>query len=331
MFSEYEHMENHYNLGKILDIKAIDPHIHFVCTEKIHGTNYSFLCDRDTYKVTPCKRSSVLGENESFMGHQKIYNKYKDEIVKILKELENQYQDIKSIQLFGELFGGGYDGKSAKDAKKIQKGVNYHNDNEFMAYDLKITLNNKTFYYDFNKLVQLMENSNIKLVPIIFRGSLEEVLKLDPAFQSTVYSYFGLNKMKNESELVSEGYVVHPIIEMNFPESSRRPNDRFIFKFKNPIFSETLPATTQTNIKTAVSKAQNIDLLRNYLTQNRYDNVISKLTDDEKSQIKKVHKMLYDDVLTDFKTDNDGITEEDLKIYEKQLNGFVFRFLHENK
>lgn len=329
MFTEYEHMENHYNLGKICDIKAIDPHIQFVCTEKIHGTNYSFLCDRDTYKVTPCKRSSILEEKDSFMGHQKIYNKYKDEVINILKLLEKQYQDIKYIQLFGELFGGCYDGISEKNSKKIQKGVNYHKENEFMAYDLKITLNNKTFYYDFNKLVQLMEQSNIKLVPIIYRGSLEEVLKLDPAFQSTVYSYFGLEKMKNENELVAEGYVVHPIIEMNFPETSRRPNDRFIFKFKNPIFAEVLPTTTQTNIKAAISKAQNVETLRNYLTQNRYDNVVSKLSDDEKT-IKNIHKLLYNDVLTDFKTDNE-ISEEDLKIYEKQLNGFVFRFLKEIK
>lgn len=327
MFQEYEHMENHYNLEKICDLQVyIDSAVQFVCTEKIHGTNYSFLCDKEL-NVIPCKRTSTLENDTSFMGHMNVFPKYKDDVIEIFKKIQLEYPNIIQIQLFGELFGGVYDGVTTKNHKKIQKGVNYHKENEFMAYDLKITLDNKTFYYDFNKLVELLKDSKIKLVPVIFTGTLDEVLKLNPAFQSSVYSYFGLPKMKNESELVTEGYVVHPVTEMNYPSDSRKPNERFIFKFKNPIFGEVLPIP-QTNSETSIAKVNYVDMLRRYLTINRYDNVISKLGDNEKS---KINEMLYKDVLTDFKTDVGEIDEASMKICEKQLKGLVARFLNENK
>ena len=215
-FLSYEHMENHYNLPEDIS-KWIDPKIQFVCTEKIHGTNYSFLVN--SKEVIPCKRTSILKENDSFMGHQRIFDKYKDEAIKIFKEIKVEYPEVKSIQLFGELFGGCYDGITEKDHKKIQKGVNYHKENEFMAYDLKINFSGEqvpSLYYDFDKLQILLKKTNIKVVPVIFTGSLQECVKLNPAFVSQVYSYFGLEKI-DDSKLVSEGYVIHPLHESENP------------------------------------------------------------------------------------------------------------------
>jgi len=73
MFSEYEHMENHYNILKMLT-PEITQNITFIAMEKIHGTNYSFICDGKN--VIPCKRSSSLGNDRSYYGHGELFVKY---------------------------------------------------------------------------------------------------------------------------------------------------------------------------------------------------------------------------------------------------------------
>lgn len=314
-FQSYEHMENHYNLPE--DISSwIDPKILFVCTEKIHGTNYSFLVDSN--EVIPCKRTSTLKETDPFMGHKNIFDKYKDEAIKIFNEIKIEYPTTISIQLFGELFGGCYDGVTEKGHKKIQKDVNYHKENEFMAYDLKINLVEKTFYYDFDKLQILLEKTKIKLVPVIFTGTLEACLKLNPAFVSQVYSYFGLEKI-DDSKLVSEGYVIHPLRESENPIQIK--NKRLIFKFKSPKFSEVLTTKIQnsTDSKNKISG----NLLKCYVTNNRYDNVISKLDENEKN---KISLFLYEDILTELK-DSKDLDENDMKLISNVLPKLIDNFL----
>lgn len=329
-FTSYEHMENHYNLR---GCDGVNPTIQFVCTEKIHGTNYSFLVNSDhglltpfqsegdSITVIPCKRTSILKENDLFFNHQRIFDKYKDEAVKVFNEIKLEYPDVKNVQLFGELFGGFYDGVTETGHKKIQKGVNYHKENEFMAYDLKIKTNDSDFYYDFDKLHELLKKTNIKLVPVIFTGSLHECLKLNPAFVSQVYSYFGLEKI-DDSKLVSEGYVIHPIKESQI----QFRGGRCIFKFKNPIFIERSEESSPVGGKDASKGETNkslvitYNLLRSYMTQNRYDNVVSKLSDSEKTK-EKISSMLYDDILTDLKADfsKEVVEEENKKKCEKLL------------
>lgn len=320
-FQSYEHMENHYNLPN--DISSwIDPKIQFVCTEKIHGTNYSFLVENEI--VIPCKRTSTLKENDSFMGHQKIFDKYKDEAIKIFQEIKIEYPDTKSIQLFGELFGGCYDGVTEKGHKKIQKDVNYHKENEFMAYDLKINSTCSSFYYDFDKLQILLKKTNIKVVPVIFTGSLQECLKLNPSFVSQVYSYFGLEKI-DDSKLVSEGYVIHPLCESE--NSIQIRNKRLIFKFKSPKFSEVSEPKEKTPSDSKEKNKISGNLLKCYLTTNRYDNVISKLDENEKD---KINLLLYEDILTELK-DSKTLDENDMKLISNVLPKLINNFLKTNK
>lgn len=338
MFTEYEHMENHYNLSKICNLSSLDPTIEFVCTEKIHGTNYSFLCDESS--VTPCKRGSTLEATTSFMNHNFVFEKYKNDVLKIFEQIKKEYSNLQYIQLYGELFGGSYDGKAAQGHKKIQPGVNYCDKNDFMAYDLKIVTSEKTFYYDFDKLVFLLVSTSIKLVPIIKKGTLDELLKLNPAFESVVYSYYDLPKLKDN---YAEGYVVKSVKEMLMPPInvecsggtvinsdatltvSDSSSERMIFKFKNPSFSEiAVVPENKANKQVKSEKPKYIDILRTYVTQMRFDNVNSKLADNEKN---KLHEMFYNDVMVDFTRDVDNINEKDLELCKKQLNGLVASFL----
>ena len=324
-FTEYEHMENYYNLEKICNVGKLNPEISFVCTEKIHGTNYSFLYD-GSENVIPCKRSSSLGNDRSFMGHGFVYEKYVKDIKIIFEYIkEKYYKDLVQIQLYGELFGGYYNGKTTKGHKKVQKKVNYHYDNEFMAYDLKIKTADKTFYFDYILLdkmfTDLKDIIKIKHVPVMTVAKYDEVVKLNPAFESVVYSHYGLDKMENN---YAEGYVIRPTVEMIMPkhDEGEYEDQRMIFKLKNPSFSEVEHVFPDSK-STTPNKPNYANMLKRYLTDMRYDNVKSKLTDDEQDKLKD---MLFNDVMTDFTVDN-IIDENTLELCKKQLSGLITGFL----
>jgi Rnl2 family RNA ligase len=322
-FTEYEHMENHYNLNKMCDIAKIDPDMKFVCTEKIHGTNYSFVCDGSD--VVPCRRGASLGTDRSFMNHGHVYDRYAKDVLIMYNYIKDKYnKNLLQIQLYGELFGGYYNGKTSNKHKKVQSGVNYHHENEFMAYDLKIQTTDNTYYLDYDKFKQmfddLKDDIKIKHVPVIAICTFADVLKLNPVFESVVYSHYELNKLENN---YAEGYVVRPVTESFMPKISEEyQNSRLIFKLKNPSFSETIPET-KPEVKPKSTKPNYADILKRYLTDMRYDNVKSKLTDDEQDKLKD---KLYDDVLVDFLADN-AVDAQSIELCKKQLGGLVIGYL----
>jgi Rnl2 family RNA ligase len=322
-FTEYEHMENHHNLAKMCDVAKIDPDMEFVCTEKIHGTNYSFVCNGSN--VVPCRRGASLGTDRSFMNHGHVYDKYAKDVLKMYYYIKEKYHaNLVQIQLYGELFGGSYNGKTSNMHKKVQSGVNYHSENEFMAYDLKIQTTVNTYYLDYTKFKQMFDDLKdvikIKQVPVITICKYDDILKLNPIFESVVYSYYKLNKLENN---YAEGYVIRPMTETTMPKISEEYQDsRMIFKLKNPSFSETMPET-KPEIKPKSTKPNYAEILKRYLTDMRYDNVKSKLTDDEQDKLKD---KLYDDVLVDFLADN-TVDSQSVELCKKQLAGLVTGYL----
>lgn len=323
-FTEYEHMENHYNLHKLCDLAKIDPDMDFVCTEKIHGTNYSFVCNGSD-DVDPCKRTSSLGKDRTFFNHGVVFGKYRKDVKAMFEYIKkNYYDNLLQIQLYGELFGGWYNKKAAKSHVKIQKGVNYHPENEFMAYDLKIQTTDSIFYFDYSKFAKMFDDLKgvirVKHVPVIAVGKYSELMKLNPKFESQVYSCYGLKKLENN---YAEGYVIKPVTETNMPKLSDEDVDqRMIFKFKNPAFMEVKPAPKVDKNKDK-TKENYADVLKRYLTDMRYENVKSKLSDSEQDKLKD---MLYDDVYVDFKADN-KIDDKTDELCKKQLSGLVDSFL----
>ena len=296
MFLQYEHMRNFYQLKYNLQEYI---HIDWVATEKIHGTNYSFLCD-NKLSVIPCKRTSMLDYNEDFMNHQKVFDKYKNDVIDIYKIIENEENKnnnkLLQIQLYGELFGGLYDQKTSKDSIVIQKKMNYCLENDFMAYDLKITsLSKGSYYYDYDKLTDLFNNlESIKLVPTIMIGNINDILKINPAkFESKVYSYYNLDKIENN---FAEGLVIKPV-----KEKVNKYGDRIIFKLKNPDFSEI--QKIQAN-----SKNNYISIIKKYITENRYNNVKSKISSLDINV--NLNELFYQDVLQDFIEDYSSIISE---------------------
>jgi hypothetical protein len=353
MFTEYDHMENEYRIKKRLNKlistekeliengTQLTPQKYYI-TEKIHGTNYSFICNG--IDVIPCKRSSIITENTSFFNHNIIFNRYKKYVLVLFEELKKKYDNLQQIQLYGELFGGNYNGKTAASHVKIQKNVNYHNENQFMAYDLYITLkdvpikedsikediikedpakevsikediikedtNKKSFYMDFCDLIEIIKLTKIKLVPIINCDTLENVLKYNPKFESIVYTYYGLPMLPNN---YAEGYVIKPEREKTIM-MYRDKLERFIFKFKNPDFLETGKEIIAED-GTVNKKLDNVQKSKMYITHARYDNVITKLTDTERKNKEIVDKAFYNDIWKDYRND---LKKDDIVLTQKE-------------
>ena len=212
--------------------------------------------------------------------------------------------------------------------------MNFHQKNEFMCYDLRIVLKDKKrFYLDFNKLIKLMDDiykddTTMKLVPIIKKGTLEEMLALDPKYISVVCTYFNLKQIDNS---YSEGFVIRTDTEAIFGN-----NKRLIFKYKNKDFSETC-RVTKTNKDLKDSKVLTPQQLcteeaKCYVTDNRYDNVFSKLSEEEQKDKKIIIENIYNDIiqdlLDDHKNDNDNIiinSNINSKSIKSLIAGFVIK------
>jgi Rnl2 family RNA ligase len=330
MFNEYEHMENHYNVIKMLTPDVVEG-VQFVALEKIHGTNYSFLCDGVT--VTPCKRTSSLGADRSYYGHGQPFMRYRQDILKLFELIVTIYPTVKQIQLYCELFGGRFKGKTEKGYKCVQNGTNYIETNEIMAYDLKVTMDDDSYVYvDMQDLIELFENPtlSIKLVPIIKIGTFDEIMSLDTKFITHVPQMFGLEEIEGN---YAEGYVIKPMNEMTFKDNEK---SRLIFKYKNSSFLEVGEQPTKPAEKTMTFQQIYLEKLKVYVTENRFNNLVTKYVDDwlNADITRDIELMLINKMTEDIKTDfvKDHETDEDfsndyLMATEKALNGFLTGFV----
>lgn len=326
MFSEYPHMQNHYNTYFDIEMYKTNTDTKWVATEKIHGTNYSFLYE-PTSDVIPCRRSGTLINDPSFYNHLSVFNKYKDNLPNIFSKLKEQYPTLMQIQLYGELFGGLYDGQTAQYSKKVQKGISYCLINDFLAFDLKITLLDEQTHKKIDKFLDwdifcnVLSETNIKTIPIIKEGSLKEMLQLKPDFESLVHTLYNLPKLESNQ---AEGYVIRSIKE----QYDERKENRVMFKFKNPKFNEIAHAPSGDKKIKQPNEMSNISSqLLAYVTLNRYENVFAKqLTTATKQDIIEA---MVKDVIVDWTDDNKDIelNDEKREKINKILTNMVTNFV----
>jgi len=328
-FSEYTHMENETKI--FAQTKELD--ITWFATEKIHGTNYSLLY-MDGQKVIPCRRGAELGDDRTYYAHGKLYDKYSNNVIVMFNLLKTSHPMLKGIQVYGELFGGWYNGKTAKDSKRVQVGVCYAPFNEFLVFDIKMIFEDKSYYVDFGELLDvftILKSSEFLLdhVPLIKVGRLDELLTLNPKFESVVYEKYGLDKIENN---FAEGFVVHPAKEYR-----NIYGDRIIFKFKNPSFSEVVERVPKVHAEKKLTPEQEFaknfsQIVKNYTTKTRFDNVFTKLVDPtEKDLVEAMIKDIQRDIISDYSGKDIVINEETFVKSEKMMfgvvSGYVKRFM----
>lgn len=300
MFKKYSSLENHYNKKFIEKLYSFGlTGGEWVAREKIHGTNFSLIIERDN--VTAAKRTGPILPTEDFYGYEIVLKKYANAI----RAVQNTIKEGCSVQIFGEFAGTG-----------IQKNVDY-GDKDFYVFDILVTYQSTSQYAD-DYMVETMCNTfGFKMAPLLGRGKFEKLAELPNDLDSVVPTYnFAVehssiqeaNKTvfdtKTEGEpFTAEGYVLKPCS----PQFLSNGN-RVAIKCKNSKFSEKKKSDKPIKAKVELSEIDNrlMSILACYVTLNRVNNVISKIGEVGPKDFGKVMGLTVQDILEE--TSREGIT-----------------------
>ena len=238
-------------------------------TEKIHGSNFSFVYDVKTNSFKYAKRTGILDDSDNFFGYKTILQETLPKIQLVVDYVKKIYTDLQTITVFGELFGEG-----------VQGGIYYSPNLHFYAFDIFINIDSNTkFYLDFEISLKAFEYAKIlHAKPLKIYNSYERAIEHKLGFDSTIPSILnidivGLQPGKNKAE----GIVV------------RSMKQRYITKIKIPEFSETKYSAN--DYDKAITNDNKLESYKTKalqcMTINRLNNAISKIGpfDDYKEEI----------------------------------------------
>lgn len=318
MFEKYSSLENHYN-GKFIEKirnAGFDVTEPWVAREKIHGTNFSIIIERDA--VTCAKRTGPILPAEDFFGYEIVLKKYNDSI----KAVQHTIKEGSSMQIFGEFAGGG-----------IQKGVDY-GEKDFYVFDILVkTAEGTNQFVDDYMMEQICNTFGFKLAPLLGRGKFDDLIQLPNMLDVVVNDY---NKLAEEDLLqanrkvwpvvvaednIAEGYVLKPCYPKFFPNGAR-----VAIKCKNSKFSEKAKSDKPIKAKAVLTDVDKVALstLAAYATLNRVNNVISKIGQVGPKDFGKVLGLTVQDILEEAGREEIFITDADQPdVVKKELVTYV--------
>jgi len=318
-FKKFHSIENTYRkefIEKILSSPCSKEE--WCVTEKVHGANFSFTCNGT--EVLPAKRTSYLENEElnSFYNCSKMVKENQGKISDIYVLMIQKYPDINSVTVFGELFGGSYPGIKG-DYKAIQTGIRYHPMQQFCAFDIRVRTGTNPHFLNYDEAISLFEKVGLFYAKILYRGSFHTCLEWsekNKSTNSTIPDLFGLPPVK---ENMREGHVLKPLN----PTYTHR-GEPIVLKDKNDKFNEKREKKEKIESKQDQSDVENaVTLVTSYITQNRYDAVVSKHGPDlcRRENSGKLIGLITQDALIDFKKDrNIQLKREQVKEVNKRLS-----------
>lgn len=288
-----------------------------------------------------------------------VVEKYEDAIQTALyDQLREQFLaenkgDIAYVRVFGELFGGKYEGHKVKH-RAIQKEVSYCPDIEFIVFDIEYLIASSerdekldvmesekkidgdddeslesmiSHFLTPSEVITLCQSCNVPALNILHSGTLDEMMALDNVFQSTLPStFFGLPPMKSNNE--AEGYVLKPKSQVFY----KPDKTRILLKHKNPKFTEsktTEKSKVNTNTGTnefTENEAVVFEELKEFINENRINAVLSKLDENMRSKRKAVYFLISNDAFEDILLELDHVANAPKKErakYKKHLNVYT--------
>lgn len=319
MFEKYSSLENHYN-GKFIEKirqHGYDVTENWCAREKIHGTNFSIIIERDA--VTCAKRTGPILAGEDFFGYELILKKYNDSI----KAVQHTIKEGSSMQVFGEFAGHG-----------IQKGVNY-GEKDFYVFDILVKTAEGTNQFVDDYMMETMCNTfGFKMAPLLGRGKFDDLIQLPNMLDVVVNDYNELaanegipvaNKHVWKAIVaeanIAEGYVLKPCYPKFFPNGSR-----VAIKCKNSKFSEKAKSDKPIKAKVELTDVDKVafSTLAAYATLNRVNNVISKIGQVGPKDFGKVMGLTVQDLLEEAGREEIFITDADNPdIVKKELINYV--------
>lgn len=319
-FKKYESLTNTYRqefLDKIMfEEKDGDE---WVVTEKIHGANFSIWINPTEIRLA--KRSAFLPDDSGFFSVYDIIDVLKEKARNLYNYITaNQSDEVDmEIAIYGELFGGGYPHKDVPvnpRSKKVQNKVWYSPDTQFAVYDISSDGN----YLPFSTVSTYAKQFGFTVVPELFRGSFKECLDHSNEFLSEVYKMFGLPPLEDN---ICEGIVIRPETDRYvFGEA------RVILKSKNKRFAEREEKTPKVRKELSAELATILGVLNSYVTENRYDAVVSKIGDVSPRDFGMILGLMVKDVIEEMQTEQNlfssysKLDKSDRKTINKHL-GFA--------
>jgi len=281
-FKKYSSLENTYRQKAVDSCHELGIH-EWVGLEKVDGANMSFLVD-SKMKMSVASRNLVLEKTSEgvygFYGCTEIVDNVKDSMRHIAHMCEGP------VRIYGEFFGTG-----------VQKRVDY-GDKRFQVFDIELE---DGTVLDWDIVKHLCEEANLEHVPELARGTLAEMLDISPEFTSKL------------CEDAAEGLVIKPLHgSANFGNGSRA-----ILKQKSKAHSEksSVPKKPKEPLSPALEKLYMT--MSTFLTQNRLQNVLSKVGKVYTKDFGKVMGMLVQDAKEDFEKEYHEIGKDDWKAISK--------------
>lgn len=323
-FKKYNSIENNYNKEFVERVMAEMPtDLQFVVQEKVHGANVSFLCDGNDIQFA--KRTSIVADDEKFYNYEELFETYKERVMNLFANIKERYPNVKSVSVFGEMFGGYYPHKDIKRIGRltlIQKGVYYTPIHEFYGFDIFIFNDIDANYLSVSETNELFDKNGFFYAKTLFQGSLTECLKYPNKFDSYIPQWLGLPTIEDN---VCEGIVIRPVVPMFF-----RNGSRVLIKSKNERFVEkkSLRKRDKTLIEQPEYSRELIALMDEvacFITENRLSNVVSHIGEvNIPKDFGKIMGLFSKDVLDDFLKEYgeaySNLEKSEQKVLNKELN-----------
>jgi len=322
-FKKYNSIENTFDkefLERIF-VEGLDQQ-EFLVQEKVHGANVCFVTDGVT--VSFGKRSGFVEVDEKFYDYEEMYERYTSKVINLFLVVQEQYTDMKTLSVFGEMFGGKYPHPGVQPVKNmmlIQKGVYYCPNHEFYAFDLYITTSDTGRFLSVDEMNTYFEREGFFYAKTLFRGTLAECIKYPNDSPSMISEWLGLPPVEDN---ICEGIVIRPVVPTYLHNGAR-----VLLKSKNERFAEKT-SVKKREPRTVVEPSYSEELtnllpvVEEYVTENRLNNVASKIGQiSVPKDTGKLIGLFSKDILEDFLKEYSGEYIELEKSEQKILNRYT--------
>ena len=326
-FKKYTSIENTFDKDFVekIFLEGFDKQ-EFVVQEKVHGSNVCFVTDGEM--VNFGKRTGFVEADEKFYDYEELLERYTPKVIALFSIIKEKIPDIKTVTVFGEMFGGKYPHPDVKNSTKtmvIQKGVYYCPNHEFYAFDLYVSTEESGRYLSVDEATVFFEHGKFFYAKPLFRGILSECLQYPNNFQSQISNWLGLPPIEDN---ICEGIVIRPI-----EPAYLRNGSRVLLKNKNARFAEKKSVKKRAPklfVEPSYSELLN-DLLpvtEQYVTENRLNNVVSKIGQiSVPKDTGKLIGLFSKDILDDFLKEHSGkyaaLEKSEQKILNRHINALA--------
>jgi Rnl2 family RNA ligase len=326
-FKKYSSIENTFDkdfMEKIF-VEGLDRQ-EYVVQEKVHGANVCLMTDGKT--VSFGKRTGFVETDEKFYDYEELLQRYTPKAIDLFSIVREHFCDIKTVTIFGEMFGGKYPHPAVKNNSKtmvIQKGVYYCPNHELYVFDLYITTEETGRFLTVDEANLLFEKGGFFYAKTLFKGTLNECLKYPNDSLSQISEWMGLPPIDDN---ICEGIVIRPVAPTYL-----RNGSRVLLKSKNARFAEKKAVKKRAPKlfkEPSYSEALNDLLLvaEQYVTENRLNNVVSKIghvsfPKDTGKLIGLFSKDILDDFLKEHSGEYAAIEKSEQKILNRHVNSLA--------